>query len=590
MTPRVKSVMAGVASLAVTGLVVVGGAGIASAAPASPFDPGSNGATQGSISFYDASGNLMTSGPGATPPAYAVANTWNGVAGSTKASLFSATPVKGQNVYTWPSQQISSASTFPITSGAPANIMNKPNATVSTISTWFDATNGYQTVNPNANSDPAWQGFYQLRMLTSGAGIPANSQVYASATIYLESNGSWTQVFPTQANTSTTLSVAPASPKTDGPGNVTLTAAVKTPNASGTALGAGVGKVQFRVGGSDVGAPQSLGAGGQATLSTAVPCGVSSISAVFTPNDAGSYAGSTSNTVSYQVKGTGCSVPATTTTLSVNPNSGPEFQNVTLSSTVTGGPGAGDGVVKFYDNGAVIAQANVGAGGVASTTYNQFAAGAHPVTATFVPADATNFQGSTSATVTATYDSNQPPTCTADANGQGNSSCRDPQAFKVTVPAGSLAISTPYTPANPFDLGTAQFNATNGSLLASKAFPSNGDKLTITDLRPGELGWTAYVQTTDFATNPANSTSINGNGLAFAGLTYAPNGSNALGTAAKPITVGDVNAFKASPAAFANAPVGGSVGSVNVQGTMTLTAPSSTVAGTYFGTVTFTVS
>jgi hypothetical protein len=71
------------------------------------------------------------------------------------------------------------------------------------------------------------------------------------------------------------------------------------------------------------------------------------------------------------------------------------------------------------------------------------AAGPHSVVAVYTPPPrTTTYHGSTSALVTFTEAA---PAC---------NSCTDVQTIDGTVPAGTLAISTPYTPANPLNLGT----------------------------------------------------------------------------------------------------------------------------------------
>jgi hypothetical protein len=471
---------------------------------------------------------------------------------------------------------------------------------VSNILKWFSPTTGYQVSNPNVNSDPAWQNLYQIRMLTTSTEVPFDEAVYASATVYIDpANGTWSQVFPTQATTNTALAATPASPKTDGPGNITLQATVKTPNASGTALGAGTGNVQFKVAGANVGSPQALNASGQASLSVPVVCGQQSIEAVFSPTDPGSYSGSNA-TGSYTVKGGNCPVGVTNTSVSANPASGPAGQNVALTAVVrtgnvqgSGTPlGAGDGLVVFTDSvNGNLGQANVGAGGVATINYSQFGPGAHTITATFTPSDPTTYSGSNGQT-SASYDVVVDNPCNPyNQDGTRDTSvntCVDPQNVQVTVRSGELSITTPYTAANPFDLGNMTLNPSNTSqLIASKPFPGAGQVIAVNDTRAGNLGWTASVQTTDFTSPvpPATTTPINGDNLSLTGVATV-----AVTNATGPFIFTDQSAFKSAAKPFANAAAGGSTGTTSMQGTMSLFAPSSTKPGTYTGTVTFTVA
>jgi hypothetical protein len=174
--------------------IVVGTVGAAQAA-GSPFDPSNNGATQGTLSFYDSSGTQITSGPLNTPPAYVLANSWTGRPGTKYAYLYAATPVSGAAVGTWPNDLISVGTQFP-DAGAPAGLKNNPNVLASQVLFWFDAS-GYPATYPNTNSDPAWKNLYQLRMEDTGPGISIDPQTYASATIQVDTvAGTWTQVYP----------------------------------------------------------------------------------------------------------------------------------------------------------------------------------------------------------------------------------------------------------------------------------------------------------------------------------------------------------------------------------------------------------
>jgi hypothetical protein len=157
---------------------------------------------------------------------------------------------------------------------------------------------------------------------------------------------------------------------------------------------------------------------------------------------------------------------------------------------------------------------------------------------------------------------------------------------QVNVPAGGLSITTPYGPSNPFDLGTMQLDANGSTFNASANFPASGDQLLITDTRAGNLPWVAYVTTTDFTSG--GSGIIDGTGLSFTSVTPDYIAGNALNATTNPVLTQDVPSVKGGPHQFANAAAG--AGSVKVQGVLGLQAPSSTQAGLYTATVTFTVS
>jgi hypothetical protein len=277
---------------------------------------------------------------------------------------------------------------------------------------------------------------------------------------------------------------------------------------------------------------------------------------------------------------------------------------ITFDSDVTDVPTPASipqGTVSWYDNGSAVAAASAhtdASGHATATLPSGFgASGSHSVVAKFVPDNPALFEMSQSQPVV--FD--LAPTAGCSLPG---SICTDQQAFQVTVPAGSLVISTPWTPANPFDLGTMALDPTGTYLHTSAAFgtPSlPGDGVTITDTRAGDLAWTASVTSSDFANG---SNLINACNLGFTGVTPVQIGANALGTPAKPVLTTDVpnggsggiaapggvcsTGLAAGPHAFATAAHG--AGSVNIVGAMDLYAPTSTPAGTYMATVTFTIA
>lgn len=566
----IKSAVAGASALAIAGTLLVSAGGVANAATISPFDPpnGANGATQGTITFYDAAGNTVTSGPVGTSPAWALADTDNGRPGDTLATMFGATPEKGVNPGNWNSTQLGASSSYPKTSAAPANLLNRTQALAKgAFGGWMDPDSGLPAFFPNVNTDPAWQNLYQLRIYTSGPGQALDSSRYSSATVQITGN-TWQQVYPevVAGATTTVLTSNPASPQDAGT-PLTLTANVTSGAGSPT------GSVQFFDGATSLGSANL--SGGSASISNVtLGVGSRSLKAVYTSNAPSQFAGS-EGTLTFQSNQTAAA--STATTLSVNPISGPAYENVTLSATVSRSSngnalGAGTGSVKFFDGALQIGQGQMTASGV-SIQINTLAPGAHSLTAQFTPADALIYNGSTSDAVSANYDA---PACTA---------CVDPQTVKVTVPAGGLSITTPYTPNNPFDLGTMALDNSGTQLRASANFPAAGDKLTITDTRAGDLPWTAKVTTSDFT--GAGTATIDGAGLAFTSVTPTYISGNALNAATKPVVTTDVPSVKGGPHTFASAVKG--VGSVYIDGALALVAPTSTTAGDYTATVTFTV-
>jgi hypothetical protein len=258
----------------------------------------------------------------------------------------------------------------------------------------------------------------------------------------------------------------------------------------------------------------------------------------------------------------------------VTPATGPAFQSVTLSATVT--PAGAAGSVQFLDGASVLGTVPNASGAVTFTT-TALGSGAHSLSAKFVPTNVAVFLGSQSAAQTVTYDAAL--------------YAPDPQTVTVNVPQGTLVISTPYTAANPFALGDLVLATDGTSYSVSKAFgdaanPAGG--VTITDTRAGNPGWNASVTSGDFV-NGANL--IDGSHLGFTGLTPK----YITGNAIQAITTTDVPAntpgVKGGPHVFATAAAGQGTGSVYVYGNLTLqTVPTSTQAGLYTATVTFTIA
>ena len=94
--------------------------------------------------------------------------------------------------------------------------------------------------------------------------------------------------------------------------------------------------------------------------------------------------------------------------------------------------------MKFLDGATVLGTAPLTASG-ADLSSSSFAVGTHQVTAQFVPTDPATYTSSTSAQVA--FTATQPTSAPAD------------QTVKVSLTSGTLTITTPYSAANPFDLG-----------------------------------------------------------------------------------------------------------------------------------------
>ena len=565
-------------ALAASILTVTAGAASAAALPYTP-DPVNSTAT---LSLYDASGNQITGGSITDAPfaKYAVSSAALRAGGDTKATLYGYLPQNGVAIGAWNGEQLTSSTTYlaspvgSVPAGAPVVTLSNPDTTLATLASDF----------PNTATD-AYQGLYQLRLKTSGGSGGGSSTHYAEADILI-TGSTWSQVYPTISSIATTTSVAatPAS-GADTTTPVHFTATVSA-NAGGT--------VTFAVDGVQFGAVKNVSGAGTVDSDTATLSASAAghnVTATFAPsapaaNHVG-YAGSSGN-LTYVVTQ---NVAGTTTAVSA-PTSGTVGTPITVHVDVTQGGSAvpaGTGKVQLTVDGATTGpQVSVTASGV-DLSYTPIDTTPHAVSATFA------------STNPAYGDSNADPGVTITAVAPLVTDNKDPQSFEATVPnSGRLVISTPYTPANPFNLGDLQLSADGTTLVSTPvafgdpaaaatsdpgtASGSNG--VTITDTRVGSTGWTASIQTTDF-TSAGTATPIPGDGLAFSAIApkYLVGNHLQAGDVTTPSTL---TAFKASPKVLATATKG--PGTVAITANVSLSAPTSTLPGLYAATVTFTIA
>ncbi len=568
-----------------TGLLTVGFVGTASATGTPPWEPDPN--SVGGLLFYNASGQQITGGNLTDSPVAAyVEGTATVRSGDTVATLYGYLPVNGELPTEWSGEQLGESTAFPNASApAPLNTAVLP---VETGASGDETLGTLETDYPNTDtSNDGYAGMYQLRLYTNAA-KRTQTTTYDSADIAI-SGSTWSVAYPapTLTTTTTSLSESPSSPQVAGT-SVQLTATV-SPSAPGT--------VQFEAGSTDIGSPVTV-SGGVASISTStLPVGTDSLSASFTPAQFSAYGAST-GTSSFTIS----PAPAanTNTALSVNPTSAAADSTVTITAAVTNASttaalSAADGQVTFYDDGSsssggvtsgsqALGTVSLGSGGTAVLTYSSFAQGAHNIVAQFTPADPSVYNSSTSLPLLFTATAPQYPPVSQDVD--------------VTVPAGTLTITTPYSPSDPFNLGTAVLDPTGSKFTASAPFgdtanPSQG--VTVTDSRAGDQPWTASATVTDFTDG---ASVINGQNLTLTDVTPSYVSGNALqsgdvtttdvvnGAIYGP-TAGGSDGLKGGPHQFASAATGD--GSVYLDGLLTLTAPSSTPAGAYTATLTLTI-
>lgn len=592
MKKLLRSLSAVAIAAAASGALVIGLGGTASATTNPPWEPIGNPPEVGGLSFFDSNGLQLIGGSlTAQPLAAYVQGSATIRSGDTKATLFGYLPVSGQAPGTWSGEALSASDTFPNAS-AP-DTLGTSSLPLVTGSSSDESIAQLESDFPNTDTSTTdgYGGAYVLRLKTSATGLSATTS-YDSADITVNSSaGTWSVDYPvpTPSSTTTTLSALPASPQVSGT-SVTLSATVSPPVP---------GTVQFEVGGTDIGTPVTVSAGAASLSTTTLPGGTDALSAVFTPAEFYDYTGST-GTASYTI-----SAPAaagTTTALAVNPTSAAAYTSVAITATVTqtsnsSAIASGAGTVSFYDNGTatgdvttsssvLLGTESLGTGGVATLTYSSFATGAHNLLAEFTPTNSATYSSSVSPVVLFTATA---PTVAPDA-----------QPLTVSIPAGALTITTPYTAANPFQLGTAVLSPSGGSFSASAPFgnASNpNDGVTITDTLAGDASWTASATVTNFT--DSSSDVINAQNVTFTDVTPSYITGNALQSGDVvtndvtntqvygPTATGD-DGLAGGPHQFATAAAGD--GSVYIYGLLNLTAPSSTPANTYTATLTFTIT
>ena len=289
--------------------LTLAGAGLAWApagAAAPPWEPDTN--ARGNLSFFDAGGNVISSGSLSTLLAF-VATTAPPRAGDNIATLFGAVATVGENPGIWPAEQMSGATNNP-DAIAPSPLNTTPDAV-------FDSASGEETIAqlvtdlpvPAADAGTAYNNVYQIRMTTSSAANGLDVEYWETDITVDTAAGTWSQLYPTPSmavNSHTALSVSPPSPQGLGT-TLTLMVAVTPSTATGT--------VQFADGGAALGSPVAVSSGSAAFSTSALPAGSHSLSAAFTPGSPAQFNPSTSNTVPYTINPAGSAPQVSTTVL-----------------------------------------------------------------------------------------------------------------------------------------------------------------------------------------------------------------------------------------------------------------------------------
>ena len=308
---KLKSAIAGAASLAVVGGGLLAFAEAAYAAAPPPWEPDANAAAPyGNIVFYDSTGNVLTGGANLSHIADFVAATTGPDAGANKATLSFAAPNHANPTGLWTAGAASASTTFAPSDTAPAPITDPGfgNPVVT-----LGATDGNLAAflgGVSLDSTAGYANIIQVRLKDSGpGGVTSGSHYWESDIAYNSGSsaitvdgvsvapGAWTQLFPTVQTTTTTIGATPSSPQNSPSGatagqDVTLNATV-APAVAGT--------VQFFDGTTAVGTPQTVSGGTASAVATTPAFGTHSYTAVFTPTGGTEVQGSTSSPLSYVV-------------------------------------------------------------------------------------------------------------------------------------------------------------------------------------------------------------------------------------------------------------------------------------------------
>lgn len=604
MRGRIRSLaVAASAAVVIAGVGVLAGGGAAFAAggggPTPPWESSISPPPNGGITFYNAQGQVVTGGSitAAGLGAFAAASTAASSTAFTKATLFVFTPVSGENPGLWSGEQISSSTNFP-NAAAPGQLGTTTNPVETNAGTDV-SMQSYIASFPNTQTATGFVGLYDVRLKVSGAGVGTQTTYWDTVISVDTTNNTWSVDFPdfTQ-NTTTTLTASPPSPQTTPASPVTLTATV-APATAGT--------VSFFSGSTQVGTTQTVTAtNGQAQVTTTPPAGTTPYQAIFTPTIGSADIGSASSTLNYTVS---APLDATSTTLAQTGGGGPAGQVTftgTVSDTTTPSNVITAGTVMLFDNGSTtqFASGSVGAGGAFSINFTYTSAGAHSVVATFVPASGATVAGSSSAPVTFTETA---PACTT---------CNNVATIEGTVPAGTISISTPFTTTNPLNLGTLQLNPAGTFFSASAPLDPNASDvptagqspnttfngITVVDTQSGNLPWTVTAASSNLSDGSGHANGvISGENVGLTNLASVLVPGNAIVAGDVTLTNQAAASPPVGPADTGSSGLGGGPhiiasdsaqpdGTVGINGVVTLNAPTSTEAGVFVGTITFTIT
>ena len=511
-----RAALAGVATTGVvaSSLLAFASPSYAGGYTAPPWEPdayqNTGGASgYGSLVFYDANGDQITSGTN-------LANPWAYIAGTTPFPQASAVQVTG--VYfalpnpanptaSWTSAKEASSTSPTLPGTAPTDLQALDSTYPVLAPAGADLSTYITSVGAGFSTATGYANLIQVRLVPKDSVSKATGPYYesdiafntGSSAITVAGNvnvpaDGWAEVYPDATQVVPTLSTTLSSPVTTSSAvSVPLTATLPSADASAA------GSVNFYQGTTLLANVAVSGGSASYTATSPTYPGSSSFNAIFVPGNTtagpGDETGLTaspaaaailaddtpSNTVTVSEEPP---LTGTTTKISANPTSIAYQASTTLTATVTeadsGSAGITGGSVNFYDGGSVSGGVytpgtSLGAGsysvtgttGTATLATTALPSGTDDVYAVFTPAsgEQSSYAGSFSVTPV-------PVTVAAPATCNATSTCPDTQNITVTLSPGTLTITTPYTASNPFVLPNLALSSDGTYLESSATFPS----------------------------------------------------------------------------------------------------------------------
>jgi hypothetical protein len=366
VTKRSTSVLAGLtaAALTATTALVLAVGGPAGAATPPPWQSGDDKDPNavGVLTLHDSSGAEIQSGTLDDGPIAAyLAGSAALRGGDEFATLFAYTPEGDTPVGAWTGLQLSATTDFADATLPAAIDDGKPVVALTAGDTTLPQ---YVSAYPNTATAPGYHGVYELRLRTSSPGHSV-TPTYDVVDIVVDGNN-WHVAGIGGEETTTELLVTPEGLTV---GDTATLSATVSPAVPGT--------VQFKDGATALGAAVAVDEGSASTTTVVSTGGAHTYSAVFTPTDAETYAGST-GTAAVTVAKASSSVTATW------PAAATYGTSASVKVKVTAAAGTPTGAVTIKDGATTVGSGTL-SGGVATVKLGATALkpGSHSLTAVY---------------------------------------------------------------------------------------------------------------------------------------------------------------------------------------------------------------